>query len=55
MEENGFVNYNLVEPVCRPVDMALWQMDAVFIGRDGPFRQFEGFVGEVPVAVPERK
>jgi FkbM family methyltransferase len=46
MRENGFVIYDIVEPVYRPVDMALWQVDTVFVRRNGPFRRFEGFAGE---------
>ena len=47
--------YDIVEPVYRPVDMALWQVDTVFVRRDGPFRRFEGFADEATAAVLGRK
>ncbi len=43
MQTRGFVIYDIVEPVYRPLDMALWQVDTVFVKRDGPFRQIQRF------------
>jgi len=43
MQGCGFVIYDIVEPVYRPIDMALWQVDTIFVKRDGPFRQVERF------------
>lgn len=43
MQERGFVIYDIVEPVYRPLDMALWQVDTVYVKRDGQFRQVQRF------------
>ncbi len=43
MQDRGFVIYDIVEPVYRPIDMALWQVDTIFVKRDGQFRQFQRF------------
>ncbi len=41
MQGRGFVVYDIVEPLYRPIDMALWQMDTIFVKRDGSFRQIQ--------------
>jgi FkbM family methyltransferase len=43
MQGQGFVIYDIVEPVYRPIDMALWQVDTVFVRCDGQFRQVQRF------------
>lgn len=43
MQGRGFAVYDIVEPVYRPIDMALWQVDTVFVKRDGQFRQIQRF------------
>lgn len=43
MQDQGFVVYDIVEPVYRPSDMALWQVDTVFVKRDSRFRQEHSF------------
>ncbi|MBI5460587.1 MAG: FkbM family methyltransferase [Gammaproteobacteria bacterium] len=43
MQENGFVVYDILEPVYRPIDLALWQVDTVFVKRDSLFRRVHRF------------
>lgn len=43
MEGRGFVIYDIVEPLYRPLDSALWQVDTIFVKRDGRFRELRGF------------
>lgn len=46
MRERGFCVYDIVEPVYRPMDMALWQADVVFVKCDGSFRRFQNYGDE---------
>lgn len=39
MARLGFVPYDLVDPIYRPLDGALSQLDAVFVRDDGPLRR----------------
>jgi FkbM family methyltransferase len=50
MQDRGFVIYDIVEPVYRPIDLALWQVDTVFVKRDGPFRQVQGFADKAAMS-----
>lgn len=43
MNKLGFVIYDIVELLYRPLDSALWQVDTVFVKRDGPYRQVKGY------------
>lgn len=43
MRIHGFVAYDIVDPLYRPVDMALWQVDIAFVKKDGQFRQFKDY------------
>lgn len=43
MQGRGFAVYDIVEPVYRPIDMALWQVDTIFVKRDGQFRQVQRY------------
>jgi FkbM family methyltransferase len=43
MQYHDFIVYDLVEPLYRPGDLALWQMDAIFVKRQGRFRQFHEY------------
>lgn len=47
MNDWDFVIYDIVEPLYRPLDSALWQVDTVFVRRDGPFRQSKGYADAV--------
>lgn len=38
-----FAIYDIVEPVYRQIDMALWQTDTIFVRRNGIFRQTHEF------------
>lgn len=38
MRASNFVVYDVVEPVYRPTDHALWQVDLVFVPEDSPLR-----------------
>lgn len=38
MQKSGFVVYDILEPLYRPLDGALWQVDLVFIPKDSPLR-----------------
>jgi FkbM family methyltransferase len=44
MQERGFVPYDVVEPLYRPLDGALAQADAVFVPDDSPLRSDRRFV-----------
>jgi FkbM family methyltransferase len=44
MQERGFVLYDVVEPLYRPLDGALAQADAVFVPDDSPLRSDRRFV-----------
>jgi len=46
MKDCGFIIYDIVEPLYRPVDFALWQVDTIFVKKDGKFRQFQGYANE---------
>jgi hypothetical protein len=46
MAGRGFAIYDIVEPIYRPGDMALWQVDTVFVPVDGPFRRRATFADE---------
>jgi len=50
MQGHGFVIYDIVEPVYRPIDMALWQVDTIFVKRDGPFRQVQRFADKAAMS-----
>lgn len=43
MRIHGFVAYDIVDPLYRPSDMALWQVDIAFVKKDGQFRQFRDY------------
>ncbi len=43
MRVYGFVVYDIVDPLYRPVDLALWQVDLAFVKKNGQFRTFKGF------------
>ena len=43
MRERGFVAYDFLEPLYRPHDQALWQVDIAFVKEDGRFREFRGW------------
>lgn len=43
MKSRDFVVYDIVEPLYRPVDFALWQVDTVFVKRQGRFRRFHEY------------
>lgn len=55
MQDRGFVVYDIVEPVYRPLDLALWQVDTVFVKRDGPFRQVHRFADQAAMNNLARK
>ena len=38
-----FVIYDIVEPLYRPVNMALWQVDTVFVKENGRFRKSHAY------------
>ncbi len=44
MREHGFAIYDIVDPVYRPGDHALWQVDLAFVKRSGQFRQSHSYV-----------
>jgi FkbM family methyltransferase len=44
MREHGFAIYDIVDPVYRPGDHALWQVDLAFVKQSGQFRQSHGYV-----------
>lgn len=50
MQDRGFVIYDIVEPIYRPIDLALWQVDTVFVKRDGPFRQVQAFADKTAMS-----
>lgn len=50
MHDRGFVIYDIVEPVYRPIDLALWQVDTIFVNRDGPFRQVQRFADKAAMS-----
>ena len=39
MEERGFALYDVIDPLYRPLDNALSQVDLAFVREDGPFRR----------------
>jgi FkbM family methyltransferase len=43
MRVYGFVAYDIVDHLYRPVDTALWQVDLAFVKKDGQFRTFKRF------------
>lgn len=43
MKERDFVVHDIVNPLYRPSDMALWQVDTVFVKSDGEFRRNQAF------------
>jgi FkbM family methyltransferase len=51
MQDRGFVIYDIVEPIYRPIDMALWQVDTIFVKRDSPFRQVQRFADKAAISV----
>lgn len=47
MGKQDFVIYDIVDPVYRPLDMALWQVDISFVKKEGLFRNIKSFaIGE---------
>lgn len=46
MGARDFVVYDIVEPLYRPFDFALWQVDLVFVKRAGKFRRFHDYAEE---------
>lgn len=44
MREHGFAIYDMVDPVYRPGDHALWQVDLAFVKQSGQFRQSRSYV-----------
>lgn len=43
MLEHGFAIYDILEPLYRPLDGALWQVDLVFLREDGSLRAERGY------------
>ncbi|NGO52237.1 FkbM family methyltransferase [Allomesorhizobium camelthorni] len=43
MKDHGFVVYDIVDGIFRPLDAALGQIDLVFVKEDGMFRQKSGW------------
>lgn len=43
MRHRGFAVHDIVNPLYRPTDMALWQVDTVFVRHDGEFRRSQAF------------
>lgn len=46
MKHRDFVVYDIVEPLYRPVDFALWQVDTIFVKRQGGFRKLHEYADE---------
>lgn len=46
MLRNGFAIYDILEPLYRPLDGALWQVDLAFVRNDGRFRQRLAYASE---------
>ena len=46
MKNHGFVIYDMVELVYRPLDLALWQVDTIFVKKNGQFRKFDTYGDE---------
>jgi len=44
MQDHGFVVYDIVDPLYRPVDNALWQVDVAFVKQNSLFRQIKLYV-----------
>lgn len=55
MCDRGFVIYDIVEPVYRPFDLALWQVDTVFVKRDRLFRQVQGYADKTAMSALTRE
>jgi FkbM family methyltransferase len=43
---HGFVAYDIVDVMYRPIDFALWQVDMAFVKKEGQFRQNKSFATE---------
>ena len=43
LRAHGFVAYDIVDVMYRPIDFALWQVDIAFVKKDGQFRQNKSF------------
>ncbi len=46
MLSNDFAIYDILEPLYRPLDGALWQVDLVFVRRSGMFRVNSGYASD---------
>jgi hypothetical protein len=53
MQQQNFAIYDVLEPLYRPLDLALWQVDLAFVRKDGPFRIHTGY--NTPEAMREMK
>lgn len=43
LKEYGFVIHDIIEPLYRPKDQFLWQVDMVFLREESPFRSYRGY------------
>ena len=46
MLKNDFAIYDILEPLYRPLDGALWQVDLVFVRKNGKLREKLGYASE---------
>ncbi len=46
MRESGFVVYDILDPLYRPLDIALWQVDLAFVKRESPLRRDKRYADE---------